>query len=76
MNNDKKKEKKRLKKEGKKKGRKKERKTKRVGICGGILFVTCWFAVEPLFILRFISPPRLFSTPDLNEGMEGKSSSV
>lgn len=44
---------------------KKERKTKQVGMHGGILFVTCWFAVEPLFILRFTSPPRLFSTPDL-----------
>lgn len=56
-----KKEKKRI----KKRGGKNERKTKQVGICGRILFVTCWFAVELLFILRFISPPRLFSTPDL-----------
>lgn len=27
--------------------------------------MTCWFVAEAHCILRFISPPRLFSTPDL-----------
>lgn len=52
-------------KKGKKGGGKGRRETKQAGMHGGILFMTCWFAVEPLFILRFTSPPRLFSTPDL-----------
>lgn len=33
--------------------------------------MTCWFGIEPLFILRFISPPRLFPTPGLRVWKKG-----
>lgn len=48
-----------------------KRKTKAFGICGGILFITCWFVAEALCILRFISPPRLFSAPALRVWKKG-----
>lgn len=42
---------------------KREKETKLLGVCEGILFMTCWFVAEALCILRFISRP--ISTPDL-----------
>lgn len=53
------------------KKKREKRKTKLLGVCGGILFTTCWFVAEALCILRFISPPMLFSTHDLRVWKKG-----